>query len=294
MNTPTLATLCLACGSLFFPMLPAQAQLNTDPAQTVGTNPSIFNQVRFDQRLGDTIPLDLTFFDEHGQTVTLRQFFTHGPVILALTYYRCPMLCPQLLNGLIRGLRQLNFEAGKDYNVVTVSIDPDDSAALAATKREAYSVLYGRPNAEHGWHFLTGREPQIRQLADAVGFHYAYDPTSRQYAHASGIIILTQQGVLSQYTYGVSFSERDLRLGLIRASQNHIGSFVDQVILYCYHYDPLTGKYGVLISHVLEIAGAITVLFIAAMVFILFRNENYGSAPTGPSTNQRRPAGVVQ
>ena len=294
MNRTARAAWYLAFCSLFWMVVPAIAQLNTDPAQTVGTNPSIFGQVRFDQRLGDTIPLNTGFLDEHGQPAMLRQFFTHGPVILALTYYRCPMLCPQLLDGLVRAVRPLNFEAGKDYNVVVLSIDPDDSAALAATKHEAYTVMYGRPGAENGWHFLTGKEPQIRQLTDAVGFHYAYDPASRQYAHASGIIILTQQGVLSQYTYGVSFSERDVRLGLIRASQHRIGSLVDQVILYCYHYDPLTGKYGALISHVLQIAGGITVLFMAVMVFLLFRNENYGGASTEPRAKQPRTAGAIQ
>jgi protein SCO1 len=253
----------------------ARAQLTTDPAQSVGRNPSILSDVHFDQKLGERIPLDLNFVDEHGQEVLLRDFFGHGPVILILAYYRCPMLCTQVLNGAVRTLRQLNFELGKDYQVVVGSIDPTDSPALASTKHEEYSVMFGRPEAEKGWHFLTGREPEIKQLADGVGFHYAYDPASRQFAHASGIIILTEQGIISQYSYGVSFPERTLRLGLVRASRGQIGSFVDQVLLYCYHYDPQTGKYGIFISRVLKIGGALTVLALGVALSILFRKESY-------------------
>jgi protein SCO1 len=268
------AAALLFAGILFFPA-PGKAQLNTDPAQAAGATPAVFKQVRFDQRLGQQIPLDLEFQDEHGQLVNLRQFFQHGPVILTLAYYRCPMLCDLVLDGLARGLRESNLQMGRDFSVVTVSIDPTDSPVLAATKHELYDVRYGRPGAEHGWHFLTGKPAQIKQLADSVGFHYAYDPASRQFAHASGIMILTQRGVLSQYTYGVSFKERDLRLGLVRASQNQLGSVVDQILLYCYHYDPNTGKYGLLISRSLEIAGALTVLTLGLLVCILLRKENH-------------------
>jgi protein SCO1 len=253
----------------------ARAQLTTDPAQSVGRNPSILSDVHFDQKLGERIPLDLNFVDEHGQEVLLSDFFGHGPVILILAYYRCPMLCTQVLNGAVRTLRQLNFELGKDYQVVVASIDPTDSPALASTKHEEYSVMFGRPGAEKGWHFLTGREPEIKQLADGVGFHYAHDPASHQFAHASGIIILTEQGIISQYSYGVSFPERTLRLGLVRASQGQIGSLVDQVLLYCYHYDPQTGKYGIFISRVLKIGGALTVLALGVALSILFRKESY-------------------
>jgi protein SCO1 len=300
----SIAVVALSCSLIFLACPTSQAQLNVDPAQSAGVSPSIFKQVRFDQLLGNQVPLNLNFLDEHGQPVTLRQFFQHGPVILTLSYYRCPMLCPQLLNSLVRGLRQLSFEPGKDYEVLTVSIDPTDSSALAATKHETYSVLYGHPGALNGWHFLTGKQAEIQELANAVGFHYAYDPTSRQFAHASGIVILTQDGVVSQYTYGVSFSERDLRLGLVRASQNKIGSVVDQVLLYCYHYDPQTGKYGLLISHVLQISGAFTVFAVGFMVLIFFRRENY-KLPANPADNPRsitpsgarsstRPAGAAR
>ena len=253
-----------------------KAQLSTDPGQTASTSPSLFKQVRFDQRLGQQIPMDLNFLDEQGHSVTLRQMFDNRPVILTLAYYRCPMLCTLVLDGLVRALRQSNLEIGKDFNVITVSFDPSDTTALAATKHEMYSVRYARAGAETGWHFLTGKEPQIRELADAVGFHYAYDPASQQFAHASGVMILTPGGVLSQYTYGVSFSERDLRLGLVRASQNHIGSLVDQVLLYCYHYDPKTGKYGLLISNSLKIGGAATVLTLGLIVCLLIRKDYDG------------------
>jgi protein SCO1 len=283
-NDKRIPQLLKLCGSvlrilsvLLFFLTPgsAQAQLTTDPAQSVGRSPSILSYVHFDQKLGERIPLDLNFVDEHGEEVVLRDFFGHGPVILILAYYRCPMLCTQVLNGTVRTLRQLNFELGKDYQVVVASIDPTDSPALASTKHEEYSVMYNRPGAEKGWHFLTGKQPEIRQLANGVGFHFAYDPASHQFAHASGIIILTEQGIISQYSYGVSFPERALRLGLVRASQGQIGSIVDQVLLYCYHYDPQTGKYGILISRVLKICGVLTVLALGAAVSILFRKENY-------------------
>jgi protein SCO1 len=259
---------------LFIPA-EARAQLTTDPAQDVGRTPSILSYVHFEQKLGERIPLDLHFADEHGHEVQLREFFGHGPVILILAYYRCPMLCTQVLNGSVRTLRQLNFEMGRDYQVVTASIDPNDSPALASTKHEEYSVMYGRPGAEKGWHFLTGKQPEIQRLANGVGFHYAYDPASHQFAHASGIIILTGQGIISQYSYGVTFPERAMRLGLVHASQGQIGSFVDQVLLYCYHYDPQTGKYGILISRVMKICGALTAVALGAMIFLLFRKENY-------------------
>jgi protein SCO1 len=261
---------------MVLPPVLTKAQLSTDPGQTASDTPSLFKQVRFDQRLGQQIPLDLNFLDEQGHRVTLRQLFDNRPVILTLAYYRCPMLCTLVLDGLVRALRQSNLQIGKDFNVITVSIDPTDTPALAGTKHELYSVRYARAGAETGWHFLTGKEPQIRELADAVGFHYAYDPTSQQFAHASGVMILTQRGVLSQYTYGVTFSERDLRLGLVRASQNQIGNLVDQVLLYCYHYDPKTGKYGLWIANSLKIGGAATVLTIGLIVCILIRKENYG------------------
>src|SRR5690348_5668950 len=204
--------------ALFLDLSPAAAQF-TDPAQSVGVRPELLKEVGVDQKLNDSIPLDLTFHDEHGNLVALRQYFGSKPVILALVYFNCPMLCTQVLNGLDRSLELIPMSIGKDFNVLTVSIDPTDRPVLAEAKQAVYLGMYGRPGAAVGWHFLTGEEPQIKQLTAAVGFRYAYDPDSKQYAHASAIMVLTPAGKISRYFYGISFPERDLRLGLVDASQ---------------------------------------------------------------------------
>jgi protein SCO1 len=253
----------------------ASAQFS-DPTQNVGVRPELLKEVGVDQKLNDSIPLDLTFRDEHGKSVQLGQYFGSKPVILALVYYNCPMLCTQVLNGLDRSLQLIPLTIGKDFNALTVSIDPTDRPPLAEAKQAVYVGMYGRPGAADGWHFLTGEEPQIKQLAAAVGFRYAYDPDSKQYAHASAIMMLTPDGKLSRYFYGISYPERDLRLGLDDASEGKIGSPVDQVLLFCYHYDPHTGKYGLLISRVLELAGLLTVLIGGVGLIVLFRGGHHG------------------
>jgi protein SCO1/2 len=247
----------------------------TDPNQGIGVRPELLKEVGVDQKLNDEIPLNLAFRDEHGRPVELAQFFGSKPVILTLVYYNCPMLCTQVLNGLDRSLEVLPLEIGKDFNVVTVSIDPTDRPVVAEAKQAMYAGMYRRPGAQYGWHFLTGDEPQIKQLADSVGFRYAYDPDSKQYAHASAIMLLTPSGKISRYFYGVSYPERDLRLGLVEASQGKIGSPVDAVLLFCYHYDPHTGKYGLLISRVLQLGGILTVLVGGIFLIFLFRGEHY-------------------
>ncbi len=247
----------------------------TDPNQGIGVRPELLKQVGVDQKLNDEIPLNLAFRDEHGRPVELAQFFGSKPVILTLVYYNCPMLCTQVLNGLDRSLEVLPLEIGKDFNVVTVSIDPTDRPVVAEAKQAMYAGMYRRPGAQYGWHFLTGDEPQIKQLADSVGFRYAYDPDSKQYAHASAIMLLTPAGKISRYFYGVSYPERDLRLGLVEASQGKIGSPVDAILLFCYHYDPHTGKYGLLISRVLQLGGILTVLVGGIFLVFLFRGERY-------------------
>jgi protein SCO1/2 len=254
--------------------LKAAAQF-TDPTQGIGVRPELLKEVGVDQKLNDEIPLNLAFRDEHGNPVELAQFFAGKPVILTLVYYNCPMLCTQVLNGLDRSLQLIPMEIGKDFNVVTVSIDPTDRPAIAEAKQAMYAGMYRRPGAQYGWHFLTGDEPQIKQLADAVGFRYAYDPDSKQYAHASAIMLLTADGKISRYFYGVSYPERDLRLGLVEASQGKIGSPVDQVLLFCYHYDPHTGKYGLLISRMIQLGGIATVLIGGIFLIVLFRGEHY-------------------
>ncbi len=245
-----------------------------DPTQGVGVRPDLLKDVGIDQKLNDSIPLDLTFRDEHGQPVELAQYFGSKPVILTLVYYSCPMLCTQVLNGLTRSLKRIPMSIGQDFNVVTVSIDPTERPVLADAKQTLYTGMYGRPGAAQGWHFLTGEDAQIKRLAQAVGFRYAYDPDSHQYAHASGIMVLTPEGKLSRYFYGIQYPERDLRLGLVEASEGKIGSPVDQVLLFCYHYDPHTGKYGLLISRVIQLAGALTVLLGGIALAVLFHGEH--------------------
>jgi protein SCO1/2 len=273
-----LAGAALAAALLAYPA-PASAQF-TDPTQGIGVKPELLNQVGIDQKLNGSVPLNLTFRDEHGNSVELAQLFAGKPVILTLVYYNCPMLCTQVLNALDRSMETMPLEIGKDYNVVTVSIDPTDRPVMADAKHAMYAGMYGRPGAQYGWHFLTGDEPQIKQLADAVGFRYAYDPDSKQYAHASGIMVLTPGGKISKYFYGVTYPARDLRLGLVEASQDKIGTVADQVLLFCYHYDPHTGKYGLLISRVLQLGGMATVLIGGIFLIFLFRGEHY-SLPHG-------------
>jgi protein SCO1/2 len=263
----TVAFLSLAPGTV--------AQFSSDPMQSVGVRPDLLKQVGIDQKLNESIPLNLTFRDEDGKPVQLAQFFGQKPVILTLVYYNCPMLCTQVLNGVESGLKELNMDIGKQFEVVTISIDPTESHVLAKVKQEMYTGMYGRPGAAQGWHFLTGDEPQIKQLADALGFRYAYDPDSKQFAHASAIMLLTPEGKISRYFYGIQFPSRELRLGLVEASEGKIGTPVDQVLLFCYHYDPATGKYGLLISHVIQAGGALTVLLIGLGLLILFRGEHY-------------------
>lgn len=257
---------------------PANAQLLGDPmnpTQGLGVHPDLLKQVSVDQKLNDSIPLNLAFRDEHGKPVELSQYFGSKPVILTLVYFTCPMLCTQVLNALDRSMENIPPTIGKDFNVVTVSIDPADRPVFAEAKQDLYTGMYGRPGAANGWHFLTGDQPQIKSLADAVGFHYAYDKDSKQFAHPAVIVVLTPDGHISRYFYGVTYPERDLRLALDEASAGKIGSPVDQALLYCYHYDPHSGKYGLLISRVIQLSGALTVLVGGIALFVLFRGEHY-------------------
>ena len=240
-------------------------------AQTA--RPALLTDVGLDQKLNQQIPLHLNFRDETGKTVQLGDYFGAKPVILVLAYYECPMLCTQVLNGLTRSMQGMPLEVGRQFNVVTVSINPRDSTALAAAKKRLYAGIYGRSGADRGWRFLTGDQPSIDELARAVGFRYAYDRESDQYAHASGIMILTPEGKLSRYFYGIQYPSRDLRLSLVEASEGKIGSAVDQILLFCYHYDPTTGKYGLAILNVIRAAGLATILTIGGLVWILSRSE---------------------
>ena len=234
--------------------------------------PKALSNVGLEQKLDQQLPLDLVFRDESGQEVKLGQYFGQKPVVLALVYYDCPMLCTQVLNGMVTSFRVLPFQVGKEFDVVTVSFDPRENSELAARKKKVYVNYLPeklRPAAANGWHFLTGDQTNIAKLTDAVGFRYYYDETTRQFAHASGIMVATPHGKLSRYFYGIEYAPRDLRLGLIESSAEKIGSPVDQLLLYCYHYDPATGKYGAAVMKIMRIAGVLTVLALVAMLFAL-------------------------
>jgi protein SCO1/2 len=233
--------------------------------------PPLLRGVGIDQRLNQQVPLDLQFRDETGRTAMLKEYFGNKPVVLALVYYQCPMLCTMVLNGLLDSLKQLQFDVGDQFNVVAVSFDPSEKPALAAAKKAVYVGLYARRKASAGWHFLTGDEASVRQLAEAVGFRYRYDPGTRQFAHATGIMVLTPQGRLARYFYGIRYPARDLRLALVEASAGKIGSPVDELLLFCCQYNPATGKYGLLISRVIQIAGLITVLSLGALILAMSR-----------------------
>ncbi len=213
-------------------------------AHAQATLPPLLQNVGFDQRLNEQVPLDLAFRDEQGRDVELADYFHGKPVILVLAYYRCPMLCNLVLNGLTQTMRDISFDAGREFEVVTVSFDPRETPELAAAKKKTYVDRYGRSGAENGWHFLTGQQESIEPLAHAVGFRYKYDAFRDEFAHASGIVILTPGGKVSRYFYDIKYSPRDVRLGLVEASENKIGSPIDQVLLFCFHYDPAEGKYG--------------------------------------------------
>jgi len=243
------------------------------PARAQNSLPGPLRGVGLDQRLNEQVPLDLTFRDETGKTVQLREYFGEKPVILVLAYYECSMLCTLVLNGVLRSLRTLSFSVGHEFNIVTVSFNPKDTPTLAAAKKDTYLRGYARPGAEAGWHFLTGEEEAIQRLTRTVGFRYTYDPQSGQYAHASGIMVLTPRGKIARYFYGIEYAPRDLRLGLVEASANTIGSPIDQVLLFCYHYDPQTGQYGLLIMNALRLAGIATVLSVGTFMLIMFRRD---------------------
>jgi protein SCO1/2 len=230
--------------------------------------------IGIDQRLDQQVSLDLIFKDEAGRDVPLSSFFKRGkPVILAPVYYRCPMLCTQILSGLASSLKAVSLDPGKDFEIIAVSFDPKDTPETAASKKQLYLRRYGRPGTINGWHLLTGTEANIKPLMEAVGYRYKYDPATDQYAHASGIMVLTPEGRLSRYFYGVEYSPRDLRLGLVEASQNKIGSAVDQILLFCYHYDPATGKYGAVVMNLVRFAGGAFTLVCGGFLFIFLRRD---------------------
>lgn len=251
-----------------------RAQLYRDPGYKMPLpTPKVVNEVGIDQKLDAQVPLDIPFRDETGKTVKFGDYFGSKPVMLVFAYYECPMLCTEVLNGAVKALRPISFDVGKEFDVVIVSINPKETPKLAAEKKATYVKQYKRPGTEGGWHFLTGDQPSIEALTKAAGFRYVYDPNTEQFAHAGGIMVLTPKGRLARYFYGVEYASNDLRLGLVEASNNKIGSAVDQILLLCYHYDPVTGKYGGLIIDTMQVAGIITLLALGSFVFIMLRRD---------------------
>jgi protein SCO1 len=255
--------------------------------------PPSLRSVRFDQRLNEQVPLDLVFKDETGKSVKLADYFGKKPVILVLAYYRCPMLCTEVLNGLVRALLNVPFDVGKEFDVLTVSFDHRETPAMAAAKKKTYLERYGRPGAEKGWHFLTGEEDSIKRLTQAVGFQYSYDAKNDQFAHASGIMILTPEGMISRYFYDISYPSRDVRLGLVEASENKIGSPVDQVLLFCFHYDPMEGKYGPVIMNFVRLGGVLTVISLGILMTVLWRQERRKARLEAGVASQQLKSGSV-
>lgn len=246
---------------------------DTEPSLNDG-RPAALATVGIDQRLDNQVPLDLTFTDETGASVTIGSYLSKGkPLILSLAYYGCPMLCTQVLNGLASSLKGVGLVPGTDFEMITVSFDSTEGSALASAKRANYVDLVDRPGIETTWHFLTGKGAPIAALADAVGFRYEWDEETKQFAHASAIMVLTPEGRVSRYLFGMEFAPRDLKLALVEASDNKIGTVVDQVLLFCYHYDPATGQYGASIMNLLRLAAVLTMLGVAGLIFILLRRE---------------------
>ncbi len=257
--------------TLAFALLLLAAQ---GPAQSPPDGrPPILRNVAIEQRLDRQLPLDLRFRDEAGRAVRLGDFFGERPVVLVLAYYDCPMLCTQVLNGLTAAMRVLSFDAGREFEVVTVSFDPRDDPADARAKKEPYVARYGRPGAAAGWHFLTGEPRAIAGLTEAVGFRYAWDERIGQFAHASAIYVATPDGRLSRYFYGIEYAPRDLRLALVEASRGKIGTPVDQLLLYCYHYDPAAGRYGAVVMNMVRVAGVAAVLVITVFLAVMWRRD---------------------
>lgn len=265
--------LFLIIGAALVGELPAMAQgiPAAAPAGTPsGQLPAILKNVRYEQKLDTQVPLNLAFRDESGKAVRLGDYFGRKPVVLILAYYRCPMLCSQVLAGATHAFRQLPFRISQQFNVLTVSFDPRETPALAAASKQTYIASYGQSQAAEGWHFLTGQQAEITALTQAVGFHYAWDAQTQQYAHATGIVVLTPSGKVAQYFYGIDYPAQDLRLALVQSSEERIGSLTDEVLLFCSHYDPNSGRYTAIMSRVLQIAGAFTLLILGGVLFMLF------------------------
>jgi len=248
-----------------------------EPGQISSALPTPLREIGFDQNLGKQVPLDTEFTDESGRTVKLGDYFGKRPVVMVFAYYDCPMLCTMVINGLASALDVLSLEPGKDFEIVTVSFDPRDTPATATAKKAGYILRYKKPNASAAWHFLTGRQPEIDRLTKAAGFRYAWDADTKQFAHPTGVIVLTPDGRLARYLFGIEYGPRDLRYAIVEASGGKVGTAVDSLLLYCYHYDPTTGRYGLGIMRAIRIGGAGTVLALGAFIVVMVRREKRGT-----------------
>jgi protein SCO1 len=235
--------------------------------------PAELQGIRIDQKLNAQVPLNTEFVDQDGQKVTLGSYFGQRPVLLALVYFQCPMLCSQILSGVVAGLKPLSLQPGRDFNILAISFDPRDTPAIARQQRDEYVHRYSSRATPQGWNFLTGSPESIRAVTEAVGFHYRWDEKTQMFIHLSGIMILTPEGKMARYFYGVEYEPKDLKLGLIEASHDKIGSAVDSVLLFCFHYDPTTGKYGAVVMNLVRAAGALTLLVLGSALAILWRKN---------------------
>ncbi|RIK82535.1 MAG: SCO family protein [Planctomycetota bacterium] len=269
----TAAFLAAAAGAVLVALPAAGGEAGRSATAMEPPQAALLRNIAFTQRLDNLVPLQSQLTDDHGRRVTLGECMNGRPTVFVLAYYRCPMLCNQVLNGMARAVQALDFKPGVDFEIVVVSFDPTDTWELAADKKQSVVHVFSRDGDPAGWHFLVGQERTVRALADSVGFQYQYDPATQQYAHASGIVVLTPAGRVSKYFYGIDYPTRDLRLGLVEASAGRIGTAVDELLLYCFHYDPLTGRYGLAIIRIIRAAGALTVASIIGYIGVSVRRE---------------------
>jgi protein SCO1 len=260
---------------------PAAAGFKREAGMTASTIPAPLREIGFDQNLDQLIPLDVTFRNEAGATVRLGDYFGKRPVVLVFAYFDCPMLCTQVINGLASALDVLSLKPGEDFEIVTISFNPKDTPASASAKKANYIARYKQPGAAGAWHFLTGDQPSIDRVTQAAGFRYVWDNETQQFAHPTGVIVLTPDGRLARYLFGIEYGPRDLRMALVEASAGRVGNPVDSLLLYCYHYDPMTGRYGIAIMRTMRIAGAATVLLLGTFVFVMLRREKHRAPAPG-------------
>jgi protein SCO1/2 len=269
--------LTAACVAMAAATLSAQSNVpgvNPTPGAPSSQMPGVLADVRFAQRLDARLPLETPFKDEEGRDVKLGDYFgSKKPVVLAFVYYECPMLCTQVLNGLTTALSVIDETVGREFEVVAISFDPRETPALASGKKKSNLDRYKRPQSAAGWHFLTGEEPAIRAVTLAAGFHYVWDAKTQQFAHPSGIVVATPEGKLSRYFFGIEYAPRDLKFALIESSAGRIGNAIEQLLLYCYHYDPATGSYGFVAMGAVRIGGALTVIALVGFMVMSIRRD---------------------